>query len=79
MRRRHLLFGGLVAALAIAFACSGTGRWEPFCADTTSHLCFTVSTAVCCHSYEACGDGNNGCPSGDCCPLATEPSYDKDR
>ena len=78
MRRRHLLFGALVAALAIAFACSGTGRLEPFCRDA-QHMCFNTVSVFCCDNDSACGTGANGCPSGDCCLLSEEPDADKAR
>jgi len=60
------------AAGAITYAAACGGRIEePYCV-AGQHLC--VQTVTCCPDVSACGTGDNGCPRGTCCPLATEPA-----
>jgi hypothetical protein len=68
-----LLLVGLLFAWGVGPQCGGRLLVEPFC-DVGSHLCEPMSEKPwCCGDTFACGTTANGCPLGDCCPLATEP------
>lgn len=55
-----------------AFGCGGRleaadcGQGHQYCAESN----------VCCPDFTTCGDGNNGCPPGDCCLNTTSHIVD---
>ncbi len=58
-----------IVSLVIGDAVGCGGRLET--ADCGQGKQYCAQTNVCCPNFTVCGDGNNGCPPGDCCLSTT--------
>ena len=65
-----------MAIVSVVFADAAGCGGRVMVADCGEGRQYCSDSNVCCPSFTLCGDGNNGCPPGDCCLNTTSHLVD---
>jgi hypothetical protein len=70
------VYWSCMAIVSVVFADAAGCGGRVMVADCGDGRQYCSETNVCCPNFTICGDGNNGCPAGDCCLNTTSHVVD---